>query len=35
MAQYGIHVPEGIAATTIEGVVNAAAEMKDEKGEVR
>jgi hypothetical protein len=34
MAQYGSHVPEGIAATTIEGVVQAAAKMKDEKDEV-
>jgi succinyl-CoA synthetase beta subunit len=34
MAQYGIHVPEGIAATTIDGVVEAAAKMKDDKDEV-
>jgi succinyl-CoA synthetase beta subunit len=34
MSQYGIHVPEGIPATTIDGVVDAAEKMKDEKNEV-
>lgn len=34
MAKYGIHVPEGIAATTIDGVVEAAGKMKDDKDEV-
>lgn len=35
MSQYGIHVPEGIAAQSIEGVVDAAEKMKDAAGEVR
>lgn len=34
MGEYGINVPTGIAATTIDGVVDAAAKMKDEKDEV-
>lgn len=34
MSQYGIHVPEGIATTTIDGVLDAAGKMKDEKDEV-
>lgn len=34
MSQYGIHVPEGIAATTMDGVVEAAGKMKDENDEV-
>eukprot|EP00892_Ulva_mutabilis_P008560 jgi/Ulvmu1/6076/UM027_0054.1 len=34
MSQYGIHVPEGVPATTIDGVVDAADKMKDDAGEV-
>lgn len=34
MAKYGINVPEGIPAFTVDDVKNAAAKLKDEKGEV-
>lgn len=35
MSQYGIHVPEGMPAQTIDEVVDAADKMKDGAGEVR
>lgn len=34
MSQYGIHVPEGMPAQTIDEVVDAADKMKDGAGEV-
>lgn len=34
MSQYGIHVPEGVPAQTIDEVVDAADKMKDHAGEV-
>ena len=34
MSQYGIHVPEGMPAQTIDEVVDAAEKMKDDAGEV-
>jgi succinyl-CoA synthetase beta subunit len=35
MAKYGINVPDGVPAHTVDEVKRAAEEMKDEKGEVR
>lgn len=34
MSQYGIHVPEGMPAKTVDEVVDAAEKMKDDAGEV-